>query len=341
MGNILIESDNQMRNAVILLSLFCFPFPALARPEKIIFDTDMESDVDDVGALAMLHGFADRDDAEILATNSSSLNPWSAPTIDVINTYFGRPDIPIGNVKTLGVYRNSRYARTISEKYPQDIGLGDNAPDANLVYRKVLSGQPDKSVVIVTVGYLTNLSNLLNTRAGEHSPLSGIELVAKKVKHLVCMGGRYPLEQNPGKWGNFKPDPQAVRHVANDWPTRIIFTTGGDFANAIPTGKILFETGGTDLNPIREAYEIFLKGWNRNYHHSADLIAVYVAVKGPEPYFKLRTHGYFHIFEDGTHMWRISSDNPNRHIIGEFAEGLDGLNVASAFDRYMVQSSDK
>jgi len=308
---------------------------------KIIFDTDMESDVDDVGALAMLHSFANRGEAEILATVCSSLNPWSAPTIDAINTYFGRPDIPIGNVKTLGVYRNSKYARTISEEYPQDIGLGENAPDANVVYRKVLSGQPDRSVVIVTVGYLTNLSKLLNTGRDKYSSLSGAELVAKKVEHLVCMGGRYPCEQNPGKWGNFKPDPRAIRHVANDWPTRIIFTTGGDFANAIPTGKVLFEKDGSRPDPVREAYEIFLKGWNRNYHHSADLIAVYVAVKGPGPYFKLRTQGYFHIFEDGTHIWRTSPDKPNHQIIGEFADGVDPLKVASDFDRYIAPTADK
>ena len=330
-----------MRNVIVLILLFCFHFSAVAQPVKIIFDTDIESDVDDVGALAMLHGFANRGEAEILATVSSSLNPWSAPTINVINTYFGRPDIPIGNVRTLGVYRNSKYARTISEKYPQDIGLGENAPNANLVYRKVLSEQTDNSVVIVTVGYLTNLSRLLNSVADKYSSLSGMELAAKKVKHLVCMGGRYPLEQDPSKWGNFKPDPKAIRHVANDWPTKIIFTTGGDFANAVPTGKILFKTEDTHQNPVREAYKIFLKGWNRNYHHSADLIAVYVAVKGHEPYFKLRKHGYFHIFEDGTHLWRFNPNNQNHHIIGEFAEGIDPLEVASDFDRYLIQSNDK
>ncbi len=327
----------KVRHTAIVLILLCLAISAVGGPVKIIFDTDMESDVDDVGALAMLHGFANIGEADILATVSSSLNPWSAPTIDVINTYFGRGDIPIGNVKTLGVYRNSRYARKISEKYPQDIGLGENAANANSVYRKVLAEQPDGSVVIVTVGYLTNLSKLLNTGSDKYSTLSGTELAAKKVKHLVCMGGRYPLEQNPGKWGNFKPDPQAVRHVANDWPTRIIFTTGGDFANAIPTGKILFETEGTRPSPVREAYEIFLKGWNRKWHHSADLIAVYVAVRGHTPYFKLRTQGYFHIFEDGTHMWRVDPDRPNHQIIGEFAEGIDPLKVAADFDRLLAQ----
>ncbi len=308
-----------------------------AQPVKIIFDTDMESDVDDVAALAMLHGLADRGDAEILATISSSLNPWSAPTIDVINTYFGRPDIPIGNVKTKGVYRNSKYAKPLSEQFPQDIGLGEKAQEATTLYRRILSEQEDASVVIVTVGYLTNLSKLLSSEPDEFSPLNGMELVKKKVKHYVCMGGRYPQEQDPGKWGNFKPDPEAVIHVANEWPTLITFTTGGVFSNAIPTGKILFTSKAEKGNPVSLAYKIFLESWNRDYHHSADLIAVYVAVKGHEPYFTLREEGYFHIFEDGTHMWRFKPNRPNHKIVSDFAAGIDPLQVAADFDELLIK----
>lgn len=326
-----------MNNRLLIVLLLLLPFLLKAQPVRIIFDTDMESDVDDVAALAMLHGFASRGEAEILGTISSSLNPWSAPVIDAINTYFGRPNIPIGNVKTKGVYRNSTYARKISESYPQDIGLGENAPDANRVYREILSRQHDSSVVIVTVGYLTNLSKLLDTGPDKISPLSGQELVKRKVKLLVIMGGRYPLEQNPGKWGNFKPDPEAIRHVSKEWPTKIIFTTGGDFADAIPTGKILFTTEAEDGNPVSRAYKIFLNGKDREYHHSADLMAVYVAVKGIQPYFRMRKQGYFHIFEDGTHMWRLKPDWPHHYIVGEFADGVDGTQVAMDFDVLLVK----
>ncbi len=323
-------------NFFLLLVLFKASFIA-AQPVKIIFDTDMESDVDDVAALAMLHDLADRGDAEILATISSSLNPWSAPTIDVINTYFGRPDIPIGNVKTKGVYRNSIYAKPLSEQFPQDIGLGEKAQEATSLYRRILSEQEDASVVIVTVGYLTNLSKLLSSEPDEFSPLTGMELVKKKVKHYVCMGGRYPQEQDPGKWGNFKPDPEAVVHVTNEWPTLITFTTGGVFSNAIPTGKILFTSKAEKGNPVSTAYKIFLKSWNRDYHHSADLIAVYVAVKGHEPYFTLREDGYFHIFDDGTHMWRFQPNRPNHKIVSDFAAGIDPLQVAADFDELLIK----
>ncbi|MFW5773440.1 MAG: nucleoside hydrolase [Tangfeifania sp.] len=321
----------------ITITLMLVFLGAGAQPVKIIFDTDMESDVDDVAALAMLHGFANRGEAEILATISSSLNPWSAPTCDVINTYFGRPDIPVGNVKTFGVYRNSKYAKIISEKYPQDIGLGEKAASAVNIYRKILSEQPDNSVVIVTVGYVSNLYDLLHSGPDKFSPLNGMELVKQKVKHYVCMGGRYPLQEDPGRWGNFKPDPRAIEYVAKEWPTDIIFTAGGDFADKIPTGKILFRSEHQTENPVSEAYHIFLESWNRNWHHSADLIAVHVAVKGHEPYFKLIKQGYNHIFENGTNVWRKAPDNPRHFIVAEFADGINGEQVASEFDKLLVK----
>ena len=47
-------------------------------PIKIIFDTDMDSDVDDVGALAMLHAMRTNGEVEILAVMVSSTCPGSA-----------------------------------------------------------------------------------------------------------------------------------------------------------------------------------------------------------------------------------------------------------------------
>ena len=52
----------------ILASLALFASLASAAPVKVIFDTDMETDCDDAGALAVLHTLADRDECEILAT---------------------------------------------------------------------------------------------------------------------------------------------------------------------------------------------------------------------------------------------------------------------------------
>jgi hypothetical protein len=53
------------------------------RVTKIIFDTDMGPDYDDVGALAFLHAMADSGKAEILATVTSNKHELVAPSINV------------------------------------------------------------------------------------------------------------------------------------------------------------------------------------------------------------------------------------------------------------------
>ena len=86
----------------LFLALFCFcniSTSISAQNESkvnIIFDTDMGPDYDDVGALAMLHALADKGEANILATVSSNMYKNAVSCIDVINHYFGRPDIPVG-----------------------------------------------------------------------------------------------------------------------------------------------------------------------------------------------------------------------------------------------------
>ena len=56
----------------------------------------LELRVDDVGALALLHALADRGEAKILGVLISSKNEWAGPCVDAINTWHGRPDVPIG-----------------------------------------------------------------------------------------------------------------------------------------------------------------------------------------------------------------------------------------------------
>lgn len=326
-----------MKTVLTLLAILSFNL-LVGQPVKIIFDTDMDSDVDDAGALAVLHQLANKGEVEILGTMSSTLNPWTAQTIDVINTYFERPDLPIGNVQTYGVYRKSLYVKPLAESYPHDTSFGEDMPDACVEYRRLLREQPDTSVVLVVVGYQTNLANLLRSQPDEYSALSGMDLVSRKVKKLVCAGGRYPYEQNPGKFGNFKPDPPSSIYVHAEWPTEIIYITCGTMAKSILTGKIFYTNRSGKEDPVGEAYRIFLKDWKKKVRHSCDHIAVYVAVRGAEPYFNLVKDGTWHFFEDGTHAWRITEEKPEHRIIYELKEGADPGDIAILFDELMIKS---
>ena len=149
-------------------------------PVRIIFDTDMDSDVDDAGALAMLHALMNRGEVEILAVMISSTSPASAACAGAINTYYGRADIPIGSSKT-GPNAEQWYHDSVGN-FPHDLGSSDDAPDAVALYRKILSAQPDHSVTIVTVGWLTNMADLLNSKPDRYSLLfTGIIAVASAI----------------------------------------------------------------------------------------------------------------------------------------------------------------
>ena len=180
---------HRMALAGSLLLALAFAWSSSAEPVKVIFDTDMITDFDDVGALACLHALADAGECEILATISSTRGNASVGAVEVINHYYGRPDIPVGAPKGMGVMGAHPGAKTkvdpsapLGEKSGNDGGHykyrklladypgwyryadSDDAPDANETYRRVLAAQPDGSVVICSVGFITNMRRLLETK---------------------------------------------------------------------------------------------------------------------------------------------------------------------------------
>src|SRR5438093_12506916 len=90
-----------------------------AEPLKVIFDTDMDGDNDDVAAAAILHAFADAGRVQVLAMGVVSRCPHSPAWLDAINTYYGRGEIPIGVYKGTAVAEAaSPYARVVTEALP-------------------------------------------------------------------------------------------------------------------------------------------------------------------------------------------------------------------------------
>src|SRR6476660_3188040 len=146
-----------------------------SNPVPIIFDSDIGPDYDDVGAITLLHAFADKSEAKILATVASNKYPNAAAALSVFNTYFKRPDLPIGVPKgdAVNISDGQHWSDSIIAKYPHKIHSNDDAEEALRVYRKILSQQPDNSVTIVTVGFLTNLANLMISQPDEYSQLDG------------------------------------------------------------------------------------------------------------------------------------------------------------------------
>jgi hypothetical protein len=70
-----------------------------ADPVRLIFDTDIGNDVDDVLALGMIHALESRGQCQLLAVTITKDHPWAAEFVDAVNTFYGRGDIPIGIVR--------------------------------------------------------------------------------------------------------------------------------------------------------------------------------------------------------------------------------------------------
>ena len=274
-------------------------------PVRLIFDTDIQGDADDVGTVAVLHALVDSCEAQILAMGVSSKNPWSPLCLSALNTYFGRGNIPLGVLKGPGSSKRSRYARQIAEEFPRNLKSLDDAPDAAMLYRGVLAAQADKSVVMVSVGFLSNLRNLLLTKPDDVSPLDGRELVAKKVKAWVCMGGQFP--EGPEAC-NLRRDSHAAAYAIEHWPSRIVFS-GGELGIQIQTGAGLRKLPAD--SPVRRAYQLFNGLTNRA---SWDQTAVLYAVRGLEgglsDVWKLHNKGSIHFDQETAYVqWR---DQPQR-----------------------------
>ena len=155
-----------------------------ALPASIILDTDMSGDCDDVGALAVLNKLADSGQARILAcvANGHDQDKAIAASIEVINSYYGRAHIPIGT------YQGAKYPATKSiytshlrDEFPHSALPDDQEPKAVDIYRATLASADDKSVTLVSIGFLVNLEELLRSPPDHVSPLNGADLEHIKV----------------------------------------------------------------------------------------------------------------------------------------------------------------
>ncbi len=297
------------------LILFCFisiRAQKIIEPVPIIFDSDMGPDYDDVGAITLLHAFADSGEAKILATVASTKYECVACVMNVFNTYFSRADVPIGvpkgNALTLRDWQH--WTDTLVANYPHKIKSNDDAMDAVELYRKILSKQPDKSITIVTTGFLTNLSNLLQSNADHYSSLTGKELVKQKVKQLVCMAGRFPS----GKEFNVDQDAAASQNVFLNWPTNILLS-GFEIGQKIKTGLPLIHSNAIQNSPVKNVFSICIPmaAEDSGGRMSWDETAVLVAVKGFKPFYHLE-YGYMKVAVDGSDEW-INEGEQQAHLV--------------------------
>jgi inosine-uridine nucleoside N-ribohydrolase len=300
--------------------------PAQAVP--VIFDTDMGNDMDDALALAMLHALVDRGEAEIVAVTITKDNPFVAPYIDLVNHFYGRPGIPIGvphsgiapedgpNRPDLG--RHS-YTRPVVERrhpggayvYPRRLAPGDGAPAAE-VLRRALAAAEDSSVVVIQVGFSTNLARLLDSDPDAVSPLSGRDLVARKVRLLSVMAGSFTHAQLQAEY-NIRRDIPAARKLFAEWPTPLV-VSGFEIGAALryPAQSIERDYNYVEDHPIAESYRHFQE---MPYDKATyDLTSVLYALRPEAGYFDLSGAGQIRVDEEGFTHFRRLPEGKHRYL---------------------------
>lgn len=213
--------------------LLLVPFSIMGQV-KILFDTDFGGDADDLGALAMLHHFVDHKECELLGIMVWSTEEHVVPAIDAINRYYKHPEIPIG-VRKGDLYNDpNNYSKSIADSFPYELTAG-SAPDATELYRKILSENADQSLIIVTVGPLKNIQDLINSPGDKYSSLNGLELIHKKVKEFVIMGGNFPEGNFEWNFSGFMPG--VTQYVLENLSVPITFS-GFELGVQIKSGAV-------------------------------------------------------------------------------------------------------
>ncbi|HZE96654.1 MAG TPA: hypothetical protein VE981_06495 [Planctomycetota bacterium] len=289
------------------------PQAASTSPVPILFDSDMNTDCDDVAALAILHALADLGEARILATGASSKNEEAALCIDALNTWYGRPELPVGVPKGPGTTEPSKYAKEIARRYPHRLESAEKAPDAARLYRDAMLKEADHSVVLVTVGYLTNVAALLALPAEGDVP-SGLETVKRKTRLWACMGGNFvgdPPRDNL-KLGNvnFTREKAGALAAITGWPAPLVFV--GREIGSVPSGLQI----GARLkeHPVRVAYSLWFGGAPGD-RHVADPTTVLFAVRGLGTRWTLQDKGAMDLHPDLTFEWRMDRVSTQAYLL--------------------------
>ena len=299
----------------VLAFTFLLLFGPLAPGQvHVIFDTDMGNDVDDALALAMLHALTNSRECRLIGVTLTNANPLAVPFVRMVNAFYGRPDLPVGAArKLLPDGARDRYLKATLDSAPASLKPNSGAAESGVVLLRRLLATSPRKVVIVQVGFSTNLAALLDSPADAISPLTGIELAKKKVKLLSAMAGNF-VEQKPEY--NVRLDVEAARSLFARWPTPVIFS-GYEIGRSLlyPATSIERDFSYVDWHPIATAY----RAYNQMPYDRAtyDLTSVLEAVRPRHGYFRRSAKGQVGVRDDTTTTFERGGGNRQYLILDD------------------------
>ncbi|MCD2498849.1 nucleoside hydrolase [Microbacterium nymphoidis] len=273
---------------------------------RIVLESDMFADVDDVGALAIALHLAQAGIISLDAVGINTPSRWGPRTAAVVCAHHGA-DVPIGHhARTTDDVWENDYARAVAEHFASTPG---RTPEpATLVLRRALAAAEDGAITVTSIGFFANLNALLASAPDEWSALSGAELVERKVGRTVVMGGQFPW----GREFNLAEHAPEAMEFLDSWPGSVDFV-GFETTEHVVTGRHLAERLGAE-NPVALAYETFCGvGVGRP---SWDLLTIYLAAFPDSPLVTWSPPGELVLERDGWNRWTTGGKTArHRHAL--------------------------
>ena len=289
-----------------------------AEPVRLIFDTDIGNDIDDVQAMSVIHALQSRGACRMLGVTITKDSELAGPFVDLINTFYHRGEIPIGTVRQGKTPEPGAYLPLAAEltngkfRYPHDLLSSKDAPEAVGLLRKLLAAEPDHSVVIAQVGFSTNLARLIDSKPDAASPLSGRELIQAKVSLLSVMAGAFQTIDGNAHYCEYNvvQDIANCRKLADEWPTAVVWS-GFEIGIAVPYPLISIQRdyGYVTDHPVAEAYRRYVMP--PGDRPTWDLTSVLYAVYPDRGYFDVSPPGKITVEADG--FTKFEADAQGRH----------------------------
>ena len=304
-----------MKKLLITCAVVCSVLCAVAADAPlIIFDTDMGNDIDDLMALALIHTLEARGHCRLIAVTSTKDNPLSIPFCDAANTFYGKR-VPLGAVRNGVTKDEGKYLGLVREmddgkpRYPHTVKSGEDVPDAVSVLRQVLAESPDGSVVIVQVGFSTNLARLLDTQ-------EGVDLVKAKVRMLSVMAGYFKKvsgDEKPHREYNVVEDIPSAKKLVEKCPVPIVFS-GYEIGQAMgyPSESILRDYDYVPHHIVKEGYIRYSPP--PHDRPTWDLTSVLYAVFPDRNYFGVSEPHRVTVTDEGVTAFTPDANGPHRFL---------------------------
>ncbi len=281
-------------------------------PVSVVLDTDLGNDIDDLLALQMLINYEKQGKVDVKGITVSKANTGA---YELANRYYDKYGCANPAFGYVGDGPNQEGGNYLAASLDA-LGIVMNhtptsdIPDATSTLRKLLRESEDSSLTIIAIGPMTNMSRLLDSDGDQYNCMSGKELIRKKVRRLVVMGGDFREDAGP-EW-NVKQDVVSARKVFEEWPSEII-AAGFEVGAAVlyPHHRVVSDFG--ENHPLRIGYENFLKmPYNRPCW---DLTAVLYAIEPESGYLSLSEPGRIAIDDEGRSIFKERDDGKHRYVI--------------------------